>query len=62
LRRNIGMSSLYFAAAYSGARIYSVEADPNIAILQSNTMGEPRIVVIHGCIVTMPQETVRPGD
>jgi FkbM family methyltransferase len=55
---NIGMSSLYFASAYPSAKIYSVEADPeNFAILRSNTMGNPRIVPIHGCIVTMPQET-----
>jgi FkbM family methyltransferase len=56
---NIGMTSLYFASAYPTARIYSVEADPeNFAILETNTIGEPRIVPIHGCIVPIPQDTV----
>jgi FkbM family methyltransferase len=56
---NIGMTSLYFAAAYPAARIYSVEADPeNFSILKSNTMREPRIVPIHGCIVPTPRDTV----
>jgi len=56
---NIGIASLYFASIYPAARIYSVEADPeNFAILKSNTMGEPRIFPIHGCIVTTPEDTV----
>ena len=56
---NIGIASLYFASAYPAARIYSVEADPeNFAMLKLNTMSEPRIVPIHGCIVSEPQATV----
>jgi FkbM family methyltransferase len=56
---NIGLTSLYFASAYPCARIYSVEADPeNFAVLTSNTAGESRIVPIHGCIVSRPQDTV----
>jgi FkbM family methyltransferase len=56
---NIGMASLYFASAYPAARIYSVEADPeNFALLKANTVAERRIVPIHGCIVSIPQDTV----
>jgi FkbM family methyltransferase len=56
---NIGLTALYFAAAYPSARIYSVEADPeSFALLKANTQAEPRIVPIHACIVAEPQETV----
>jgi FkbM family methyltransferase len=49
---NIGITSLFFAARYPKARIYSVEPDPNnFALLERNSRQEPRISPICGAIV-----------
>jgi FkbM family methyltransferase len=57
---NIGISSLYFAARYPNAKIYSIEPDlDNFSLLSSNTRSEPRITPIHAAIVGLPRESVR---
>lgn len=49
---NIGITSLFLAARYPNARIYSIEPnEENFELLRRNTANEPRIVPIHGAIV-----------
>ena len=49
---NVGITSLFFAAQYRNARIYSIEPDPdNFALLKRNVCQERRIVPICGAIV-----------
>ena len=56
---NIGFASLYFAAHYPQAIIYSVEPNPdNFALLVSNTAKEPRIRPVQACITPTPQAQV----
>ncbi len=56
---NIGLASLYFAARYPHAIIYSVEPNPdNFALLMANTASEPRIRPIQACITPVPQAEV----
>ena len=57
---NIGIASLYFAARYPKAKIYSVEPLPeNFALLEANVAHEPRIKPIKGCITGVPKDAVR---
>src|ERR1019366_9032856 len=50
---NIGITSLFFAAQYPNARIYSIEPDPNnFVLLERNARQEPRISPICGAIVS----------
>jgi FkbM family methyltransferase len=56
---NIGFTSLYLAARYPQAFIYSVEPNPdNYALLQANTASEPRIVPIQACVTPLPRQQV----
>jgi FkbM family methyltransferase len=56
---NIGITSLFFAARYPNARIYSIEPDPNnFVLLERNTRQEPRISPICGAIVSQVCERV----
>ena len=56
---NIGITSLYFAARYPQAKIYSVEPLPdNFALLQANVKNEPRIKPLQGCLTGISQHTV----
>jgi FkbM family methyltransferase len=49
---NIGLTSLWFAAHYPNARIYSVEPDAqNFELLCLNTNAEPRITAIRAAVV-----------
>ena len=57
---NIGITSLYFAARYPHAKIYSVEPLPqNFALLEANVKHEPRIKPLYGCITGISQHTVQ---
>ena len=57
---NIGITSLYLAARYPYAQIYSIEPDaPNFALLRANTRAEPRITAIHAAVVGEPSQGVR---
>jgi FkbM family methyltransferase len=57
---NIGITSLYFAARYPQARIYSVEPLPeNFALLEANVANEPRIKPINGCVTGVSNGTVQ---
>jgi FkbM family methyltransferase len=56
---NIGLTSLFFAAQYPNARIYSIEPDPsNFVLLQRNVRQERRILPICGALVGLPREQV----
>ncbi len=56
---NIGFASLYLAARYRNAKIYSIEPNPeNFALLKENTAREPRIVPIQACLTAVPEEQV----
>jgi FkbM family methyltransferase len=56
---NIGITSLYLAAQYPNARIYSIEPDPgNFALLKRNVRQERRILPICGALVGLPREQV----
>jgi FkbM family methyltransferase len=56
---NIGFASLYLAARYRNAKIYSIEPNPeNFALLKGNTAQEPRIVPIQACLTAVPEEQV----
>jgi FkbM family methyltransferase len=56
---NIGITSLFFAAQYPNARIYSIEPDPdNFALLKRNVRQERRILPICGALVGLPREHV----
>jgi FkbM family methyltransferase len=49
---NVGITSLFLAAQYRNARIYSIEPDPdNFALLKRNVCQERRILPIYGAIV-----------
>src|SRR5262249_35244366 len=57
---NIGLTSLYLAAHYPHARVYSVEPDAeNFALLRLNTRAEPRITPIRAAVVGRSCRTVR---
>ena len=48
---NIGMSAVYFANRYPGARIFAVEAEAaNFAMLEINTRAYPAITAIHAAL------------
>jgi FkbM family methyltransferase len=54
---NIGVASLFLAAQYPNARIYSIEPDPgNFALLKRNVHQEQRIVPICGALVGSARE------
>jgi FkbM family methyltransferase len=56
---NIGITSLFLAAQYPIARIFSVEPDPaNFELLKRNVCQEKRIVPICGALVGSPREQV----
>src|SRR5262249_33761571 len=56
---NIGITSLFLAARYPNARIYSIEPDPgNFALLKRNVSQERRISPIYGALVGSPREQV----
>lgn len=56
---NIGFASLYLAARYRNAKIYSIEPNPeNFALLRENSAREPRIVPIQACLTAVSQEQV----
>lgn len=56
---NIGLASLYFAARYPNAIIYSVEPNPdNAALLRINASRETRIVPVEACITGEPAKRV----
>jgi FkbM family methyltransferase len=56
---NVGITSLFFAARYRNARIYSIEPDPdNFALLKRNVCQERRIVPICGAIVGYQRKQV----
>jgi FkbM family methyltransferase len=56
---NIGITSLFLAAYYRNARIYSIEPDPdNFALLKRNVSQERRILPICGAIVGFPRKQV----
>jgi FkbM family methyltransferase len=57
---NIGITSLFFAARYPYARIFSVEPHPNnFILLKKNTAHVPRIIPIHACVIGRAVGTVR---
>lgn len=58
---NVGITSLFFAARYPLARIFSVEPHPeNFALLEANVAQVPRITPIQACVTGTPhQEWVR---
>lgn len=57
---NIGITSLYFAARYPHAKIYSVEPLPqNFTLLEANVKHETRIKPLYGCITGTSQKTVQ---
>jgi FkbM family methyltransferase len=56
---NVGITSLFFAAQYRNARIYSIEPDPdNFALLKRNVCQERRILPICGAIVGYQRKEV----
>lgn len=56
---NIGFASLYLAAKYRNAKIYSIEPNPeNFALLKENTSRESRIIPIQACLTAAPDEQV----
>jgi FkbM family methyltransferase len=56
---NIGITSIYLAARYPLAQIYSIEPDlENFNLLRANTQAEPRITAIHAASVGRPRQTV----
>ena len=56
---NIGITSLYLAARYPNARIYSIEPDPcNFVLLKRNVSQESRIIPICGALVSSPRAQV----
>ncbi len=56
---NIGFASLYLAAKYLNAKIYSIEPNPeNFALLTQNTARERRIEPIQACLTAAPEEQV----
>ncbi len=56
---NIGFASLYLAARYRNAKIYSIEPNPeNFALLKENTARESRIVPIQACLTAAPEAQV----
>jgi FkbM family methyltransferase len=56
---NIGITSLFLAAQYPNARIYSIEPDPgNFALLKRNVCQEKRILPISGALVGSPRDQV----
>jgi len=57
---NIGLTSLYLAAHYPHAHIYSIEPDAeNFELLGLNTRAEPRITPIRAAVVGRSCRTVR---
>jgi FkbM family methyltransferase len=57
---NIGLTSLFLAARYPNATIYSIEPHPaNFVMLKRNVQQEPRIIPIHAAIVGIPRPFVR---
>ena len=57
---NIGITSLYLAARYPYAQIYSIEPDAqNFALLRANTRAEPPITAIRAAVVGEPRQGVR---
>jgi FkbM family methyltransferase len=57
---NIGITSLYLAARYPNARVFSIEPHPdNFALLVANVAQEPRIIPIQACVTGQPQSVVR---
>jgi FkbM family methyltransferase len=57
---NIGITSLFLAARYPGAKILSVEPHPeNFALLKANVAQVPRILPIRACVTGTPQGAVR---
>jgi FkbM family methyltransferase len=57
---NIGITSLFLAARYPGARILSVEPHPeNFALLRTNVAQVPRILPIHACVTGASRSAVR---
>jgi FkbM family methyltransferase len=56
---NVGITSLFLAAQYRNARIYSIEPDPhNFALLKRNVSQERRILPICGAIVGSERKQV----
>ncbi|BCH30290.1 hypothetical protein MesoLjLc_22200 [Mesorhizobium sp. L-8-10] len=56
---NTGLASLYFAARYPQATIFSVEPNPaNFALLKENTAHEKRIVPIQVCLTAKADQQV----
>jgi FkbM family methyltransferase len=57
---NIGITSLFFAARFPRARIFSVEPHPeNFALLEANVARVPRITPIRACLTGTVQGSVR---
>jgi FkbM family methyltransferase len=57
---NIGITSLFFAARYPRAKIFSVEPHPeNFGLLKTNVEAAARILPIHACVTGTPQTGVR---
>jgi FkbM family methyltransferase len=56
---NIGITSLFLAAQYPNARIFSIEPEPgNFALLKRNVCQERRILPICRALVGSPRELV----
>jgi len=56
---NIGITSLFLAAQYPNARVFSIEPDPgNFVLLERNVRQERRIIPISGALVGRPREQV----
>jgi FkbM family methyltransferase len=57
---NVGITSLFFAARYPNAKIFSVEPHPqNFPVLEANVAQVPRITPIRACVTGTPQDSVR---
>jgi FkbM family methyltransferase len=57
---NIGTTSLFLAARYPRATIFSIEPHPeNFTLLEANVVQEPRITPIRACVTGVPKNAVR---